>query len=139
MTREHRNINDVREWGEALPKGWYHVRIKAVKDRDENGNPILSKESQQPKVLIQNAVQEEPYVGTIIFDEPSLQPHALAKLKAYYKATGKGVFEDGSDDPEALIDAECFVLVEHEVYQGQTRMKIPPYGIKPISDGKPQS
>jgi hypothetical protein len=87
--------------------------------------------------MLQLSVQEEPYVGTLVFDEPSLQAHALAKLKAYYKSTGKGIAEDGSDDPEELLDGECYVKIEHEVYNNQVRMKVPPYGIKPLADGKP--
>jgi hypothetical protein len=138
MTREMRNINEVAEWGKALPKAWYHVRIKQVKDRAEDGSPLLSKESSQPMATAHLLVQEEPHVGALIVDNISLQPQALAKLKAYYKATGKGIFEDGSDDPEALVDGECFVFIETENYKGTERMKIAPYGIKPLSEGKPK-
>jgi hypothetical protein len=136
MTREMRGMQAVQKWGDVLPESWYHIRIASAKDKDEQGNPILS-DKEQPKAQLRLLVQEEPYVGASIFDEPSLQPQALAKLKAYYDATGQGIFEDGSDDPEALVNGECYVLIKHEVYQGVTRMKIPPYGIKPLSEGKP--
>jgi hypothetical protein len=139
MTRQHRNINSESEWGEALPKGWYHIRIAKVRDTEEDGSPLLSKESKNPIAEIQLKVQEEPHVGVVIMDYPSLQEGKMAKMKAYYTKTGQGILEDGSDDPELLLDAECYVLVEHEIYQGSTRMKIPPYGIRPLSEGKPRS
>jgi hypothetical protein len=137
MTREMRGMEHVQKWGEVIPEGWYHVRIASAIDKKEDGSPLLSEGKNQPKCSLSLLVQEEPYVGARVLDEPSLQPQALAKLKAYYDATGKGIFEDGSDDPEELVNGECYILVKHEVYQGVNRMKIPPYGIKPLSDGKP--
>jgi len=136
MTRADRGIQDAREWGEVLPEAWYHVRIKSAKD-NENGEQIVSKSSGNPICQLQLICQEEPFVGQMIFDEPSLQPHALAKLKRYYTCTGQGMFEDGTDDPEALKDGECYVKVEHETYEGTVRMKISPNGIRPLSEGKP--
>lgn len=130
MTRQNRNIADVQKWGDVLPEGWAKVRIAKA----EEG---MSKSSNQPMVNLTHVIQDEPFVGRYVFDNPSLQPHALAKLKAYYEATGQGMYEDGSDDPEALKDGECLILVEHEMYQGKQMAKIPPYGIRSIQDGIP--
>jgi len=131
MTRQNRNIANVEDWGEVLPEGWYHVRITKVEER-------TSESSGEPVAMISMKVQEEPFTGRLINDFASLQAHALAKLKSYYKATGQGIFEDGSDDPEALVDGECYVNVSHDMYKNQKRLRIAPWGVKSILEGKPE-
>ncbi len=124
------DMNKVQEWGELLPEDWYHIRIGKVEEGE-------SKESSEPTVYLILIGQEEPYVGAHIPDNCSLQPHALAKLKAYYKATGKGMLPTGGHDPEQLKDGECWVRLTHQVYKGVTRGSVPPWGIKSLADGKP--
>jgi hypothetical protein len=126
MTLQQTDMSKVEKWGEVLPKAWYAVRISKV----EEG---MSKQN-QPKVSLQLKVTSEPLVGRILFDEVSLQPHALAKLKAYYEAVGYKPGPEGHD-PETLLDRELFVLADQEVYEGITRNKIPPYGIRSLQDG----
>jgi hypothetical protein len=131
------NMADVREWGDLLPEDWYHVRISKIIEK-------LSVESQEPTVYLTLVCQEEPMVGQVIPDNCSLQPHALAKLKAYYSSTGKGLLPNGHD-PELLKDGECWVKLVHVMGKtksgtAEKRGSIPPYGIKPFpGDGKPLS
>jgi hypothetical protein len=122
-------MDAVQKWGEALPEDWYHIRVAKVTEAP-------SKESGEPCAFMQLLVQEEPLVGASILDHCSLQPQALAKLKAYYIAIGKGILPNGHD-PELLTDGECYVKVLHKQYKGETRMEIPPYGIRSLAEGKP--
>ena len=132
MALHRENMQDVPDWGEVLPEGWYHVRVTKGEERDSDNTPGA-------RVFAMNmTVQEEPFVGRVIFDPVSLQSHALAKLKAYYKAAGYTPGPEGHD-PEWLVEnhAEFYVQVTHDVYQGQTRMKVAPWGIRSLRDGKP--
>lgn len=129
MSLYNDDMNKVADWGELLPEDWYHVRIAKVTE-------AVSKESNQPVVNLQLVCQEEPFTGKTIPDICSLQPHALAKLKAYYKATGQGIMDNGHD-PELLMNAECWVKLMHKVYKSERRGEIPPYGIKSLLEGRP--
>jgi hypothetical protein len=121
------DMGKVESWGDVAPEGWYRVRI-------EKGEERLSKESGQPTWAIFMKVQNEPHVGRVLFDQPSLQPHALAKLKAYYTAVGYTPGPEGHD-PERLNGGELFVKIEHEMYQGEKRGKIAPYNIRSLQEG----
>jgi hypothetical protein len=121
------DMGKVEKWGETVPEGWYHVRV-------EKGEERMSEASGEPMWCLWLKVQNEPFTGRVIFDMPSLQPHALAKLKAYYDAAGY-VPDASGHDPDNLTGKEFYVLVQHETYQGQTRGKVPPYGIKSMQEG----
>lgn len=121
------DMSKVEKWGDVPPEGWYRVRV-------EKGEERTSEASGQPTWALWLKVQNEPHVGRIIFDQPSLQPHALAKLKAYYEAAGYKPGPEGHD-PERLNGTEFFVGVTHEVYEGQKRAKIAPYAIKSLTEG----
>lgn len=109
-------------------EGWYHVRISKV----EVG---VSKETNNPVVNLQLKIQDDgPSLGRVIFDNASLQPQALFKLKGYYNACGYKPGPEGHD-PEKLIDCECFIYVQHELYQGVTRAKVPPFSIRSLNEG----
>ena len=121
------DMGKVEKWGDVPNEGWYRVRI-------EKGEERSSKESNEPMWCLWLKSQQEPSVGRIIFDMCSLQPHALAKLKAYYEAVGYQPGPEGHD-PERLNGQELFVKVDHEVYQGEKRAKVAPYNIKSLSEG----
>lgn len=127
------DMSKVEKWGDLLPEGWYKFRVDKVKD-NEGGQPLLSKESSQPQVALYLKVQNEPFVGRIMVDYPSLQPHALAKLKAYYEACNYIPGPEGHD-PERLLGCEFFAKVDHDTYQGEKRPKISPFNIKSLQEG----
>lgn len=122
------DMSKVERWGDIANEGWYHVRIEKGELRDSKNTP-----GEQAWWLWLKA-QNEPFVGKLIMDNCSLQPQALAKLKAYYAAVGYNPGPEGHD-PEKLNGAELYVLVQHEVYQGDKRAKIVPWGIKSLTEG----
>ena len=130
MTIHTDNMSTVAAWGEALEPRWYRVRVSKVSEEtSDTGNPT---------VKLQLKVQDEgPNLGRVIVDFPSLQPHALAKLKAYYDAVGYKPGPEGHD-PERLLDGELYVKTDTEVYQGTTRNKVAPYNIRSIQQGPGQ-
>lgn len=133
MTYHPQDMDQVQEFGEVVPEDWYHVRVKNVKED-------LSKTSNEPTAYLQLVVQDEPFTGRMVLDTFSLQDQALAKAKAYYKATGLGTYPDKpGHDPELLIGGECYVKVQHQKSPSDAtvRANIPPWGIKSLADGRP--
>ncbi len=122
------DMSKVQSWGEVVPEGWYHVRIEKGELKDSANTPG------EHVWWLTLKVQNEPHVGRVLTDFCSLQPQALAKLKAYYAACGYNPGPEGHD-PDKLNGCECYVLVQHDMYQGTQRAKIAPYGIKSMSDG----
>ena len=129
------DMTKVEKWGDVAPEGWYKVRVEKVVDRAKSGEgPLLSDESNQPICMLYMKVQNEPHVGKLLMDIPSLQPHALAKLKAYYEAINYIPGPEGHD-PERLVGGELFIKWEHDTYKGEKRGKVAPYNIKSLNEG----
>lgn len=122
------DMSKAQVWGDVLPEGWYHIRVEKVELKESANTPG------EQVVWITGKVQNEPFVGRILTDFASLQPQALAKLKAYYNAVGYQPGPEGHD-PDRLIGGELYVLLQHDVYQGATRAKVVPYGIRSMQDG----
>ena len=122
------DMSSVAKWGENVPEGWYHIRIEKVEEKESTNTPG------ERVVWITGKVQNEPFVGRVITDFASLQAQALAKLKAYYSAVGYNPGPEGHD-PDKLIGTEVYVLVQEDVYQGQKRSKVVPWGIKSMQEG----
>lgn len=122
------DMSTVAAFGEALPEGWYRGRISEVSVEDSKNSPG------EKTLHVTLVCQDEPHVGRQLRDFPSLKASALGKLKNYYKAIGYNPGPEGHD-PDKLVGCEVYFKVEHEVYQGETKAKIPGYGIRAINDG----
>jgi len=128
------DMSQVPDPGDVPEPGVYRVRVSAVKTHDENGNQLLSKESQKPKIQLSLKVQSEGSMfGRVIPDSPSLEPTALFKLKAYYNAIDYK--PQGGHNPHKLLDGEFWILVEASTYKGKKSFNIPPWGIKSLTEG----
>lgn len=123
------DMTKVEKWGESLPEGWYHFRLTKIE------GPVKSKSSGEDQLIFTFKCQEEPFVGRNQMDFVSLQPHALAKLKSYYSAAGYNPGPEGHD-PDNILEAEYYLLLVEDTYEGQKRSKIPPWGIRAIEEGK---
>jgi hypothetical protein len=131
MSVHTNDMSQIAAPGEVIDEGWYHVRISKVEEGD-------SKQG-QPMVNLQLKIQTEgPMMGRMLFDNASLQPQALFKLKGYYKAINYNPGPEGHD-PEKLLDGECYVYAEHEVYEGVKRAKVPPWSIRSMTEGAGKS
>lgn len=128
------DMSSQRAAGDLIPEGWYHVRVREVKENtDENG---------ETRVQLQLIIQDEPLVGEMIFDQPSLNHKlGLSKLKTYYKAVGYNPGPEGHD-PEKLTNTEFYVAVEHNPgkpgtkNEGQMFTNIPAWSIRALQEGR---
>jgi hypothetical protein len=121
---------------DLMKEGWYRVRIAAVKETGDDGEVLKSKTGNEPIVDLTLKVQDEgEFLGRSFHDKPSLQSHALFKLKAYYKAVGYQPGQEGHD-PSKLLDGELYLFVSPGQYQGQPVLNIPPFSIRSLQEGK---
>jgi len=120
---------------ELIDNGWYHVRITDVKTKGDDGEQLMSKSGGAPIVQVTLKIQNEgPMLGRSFTDKPSLQSHALFKLKAYYSKCGYTP-GPGGHNPHKLLDCECYVFVTQGEYEGRPTLNIPPWGIRSIQEG----
>lgn len=122
------DMSKVAAPSEAVDEGWYHVRISKV-------DITTSISKGEPCVKLLMRIQSEgPMFGRTVPDTASLLPQALFKLKGYYNAVGYKPGPEGHD-PEKLLDGECYIYAQHDSYQGQPTIKVPPYSIRALQDG----
>lgn len=132
MALHTEDMSQVPDFGELVPEfEGYHVRVSKVEERESStGNPVA---------FINCKVQTEGEAfGRNISIIASLQPHALGTLKAVYKASGYTPGPEGHD-PEHIIDAEFYVNVVHEKYNGQDVAKVPNWSIRSLDQGPARS
>lgn len=131
------NMEQIQDWGDNVAPGvWYHVRVDKVKTHDTNGEQMRSKTSNEPICQFNLKVQDEPFVGKVVVIQPSLQAHALFQLKAVYKCAGYNPPPTGHN-PHKVLNAEFYIKPVEEMYQGEKRLKVPPFNMKPLSEGRP--
>jgi hypothetical protein len=130
------DMSTVRKAGDLVPEGWYHVRVKEVKE-------VTDESSQEVRAQIQMVIQgPESMIGESIFDRPGINHRlGLSQLKAYYAAVGYNPGPEGHD-PEKLTGTEFWVAVEHNEGKpgtknaGQTFANVPPWSIRSLNDGQ---
>lgn len=144
----HTNVNmeNVPNVGELRDRGAYLVRINEVKDTDDNGDQLLSKNSGGPICEFYCKIQDEgKWLGSQVKVTASLKENALFTLKAIYTAVGYKPGEEGHN-PEECLDQEMYMFIDHKEYddpnQGKRMVEeYPVWGFKSLTDGpaKPRS
>jgi hypothetical protein len=119
------DLTGVETGVKAIPEGTYSVKVAEAE--------IVESQSGNPMVKIVFEVTEGKQKGSKLFENVSLQPQALFKLKALLLALGYDIPDGAFDlDVTELLDLECEVEVAHEKYEGKNRAKIVEY----IIDGE---
>lgn len=114
------DFTDVPDSGfELIDKGTYSgvvfkIEMKAAKD---TGNPYLA---------FTIKLVDEKYPDRQVFTNMSLQPNALWKLKQTLKAIAPeiDVTSLAEIDTDDLLGRECVVVIDHSVYNGETRVNV---------------
>ena len=112
----------------VIPEGTYQVVVNEAKMGKSKEN--------KPKVAFEFEVSEGPNKGFKLFENCSLQPQALFKLKSLLMALEVDI-PDGAFDLNLkdLIGLTCEVEVGHEVYEGKKRARILEF-INPAESGE---
>lgn len=114
------DLSGVETSKKAIPEGTYEVVVnKAEQKKSKEGNPMISFEFE---------VTEGTHSGAKLFENCSLQPQALFKLKSVLLALGMDIPNKSFDlNLKDLIGLTCEVEVGHEVYEGKKRARILEY------------
>jgi len=102
---------------EALPDGRYSVIVSEVEER-------ISDTSQQPYLAWTFEVVAGEYKGRKLWNNTSLQPHALWKLKETFEALGMDTTKKITFVEKNLCGLRCDVILGQREWEGQTRNEV---------------
>ena len=114
------DLSGVEASRKAIPEGTYGVVVNGATQKDSrDGNPMIAFEFE---------VTEGAHKGAKLYENCSLQPQALFKLKSVLMALGMDIPNKAFDlNPRDLVGLTCEVEVGHEVYEGKKRARILQY------------
>lgn len=114
------DLSGVEASRKAIPEGTYEVVVNEVTQKDSrDGNPMIAFEFE---------VTEGANKGAKLYENCSLQPQALFKLKSVLLALGMDIPNKAFDlNLRDLVGLTCEVEVGHEVYEGKKRARILQY------------
>lgn len=114
------DLSGVEASRKAIPEGTYEVVVnEATQKNSRDGNPMIAFEFE---------VAEGAHKGAKLYENCSLQPQALFKLKSVLLALGMEIPNKAFDlNLRDLVGLTCEVEVGHEVYEGKKRARILQY------------
>ena len=114
------DLSGVETSRKAIPEGTYEVVVNEATQKDSrDGNPMIAFEFE---------VTEGAHKGAKLYENCSLQPQALFKLKSVLLALGMDIPNKAFDlNLRDLVGLTCEVEVGHEVYEGKKRARILQY------------
>lgn len=114
------DLSGVDTSRKTIPEGKYSLVVDlATQKNSREGNPMISFEF---------SVSEGKHQGFKLYENCSLQPQALFKLKSVLLSLGMDIPNKAFDlDLKDLIGLTCEVEVGHEVYEGRKRARILEY------------
>lgn len=122
--------------GRLLPEGQYQLELKEIeqKEGESSGEPYLEFTFE----VVNN--DDDSLNGTKAWDNLSLQPKALWKLRQFMEAGGHPTEDGPMDvDPDALIGTVVTVDIIHEDYKNKTKHRIGGYVLDNTADTAPSA
>lgn len=117
------NFSGVESGGRRCPDGEYQAEIfEAELEESKAGNPMI---------VAKWKITAGKYKGTTIYDQISLVPQALWKLKTLLEVLGVDPQEDDVEASEyvsEILEKEATIIVKNETYEGEDRPKVVGYG-----------
>ena len=114
------DLSGVETSRKTIPEGIYTLVVdSATQKNSQGGNPMI---------VFEFSVAEGKYQGSKLYENCSLQPQALFKLKSVLIALGLDIPNKAFDlDLKDLIGMTCEADVGHEVYEGKKKARILEY------------
>lgn len=117
------NFSGVESGGRRCPDGEYQAEIfEAELEESKAGNPMI---------VAKWKITQGKYKGTTIYDQISLVPQALWKLKTLLEVLAVDAQEDDVEASEyvsEIMEKEATIIVKNETYEGEDRPKVVGYG-----------
>lgn len=122
------DMEGVQSGGMSVPDGNYTAKIEEVEHTE-------SKSSGEPMLVLKWRVTSKKGKGTLLYDNISLQPQALWRLKMLLEGLDMEVPDSSMDlDLDELEGQETDIQVTNETYEGKKRSRITAYGDSASSD-----
>lgn len=114
------DMEGVESGGQIVDDGVYTAVIHEVEEKESSsGNPML---------VIKWKITSKKSKGALLWDNVSLTPQALWRLKGLLEALGEDVPDSSLDlDIDDLSGKECRVEIANEKYEGKDRPRISGY------------
>lgn len=123
------DLSGVESSRKTIPEGTYTLIVNAANQKNSSNN--------NPMIAFEFEVADGPYKGVPLYENCSLQPQALFKLKSVLEALGFEIPNKAFDlNLRDLIGLTCEVEVGHEVYEGKKRARILEYLTPDLDDGE---
>lgn len=121
------DLSGVESSRKTIPEGTYTLTVNAANQKNSSNN--------NPMIAFEFEVADGPYKGAPLYENCSLQPQALFKLKSVLEALGFEIPNRAFDlNLRDLIGLTCEVEVGHEVYEGKKRARILEYLTPDLDD-----
>ena len=121
------DLSGVESSRKTIPEGTYTLTVNAANQKNSSNN--------NPMIVFEFEVADGPYKGVLLYENCSLQPQALFKLKSVLEALGFEIPNKAFDlNLRDLIGLTCEVEVGHEVYEGKKRARILEYLTPDLDD-----
>lgn len=121
------DLSGVESSRKTIPEGTYTLTVNAANHKNSSNN--------NPMIAFEFEVADGPYKGVPLYENCSLQPQALFKLKSVLEALGFEIPNKAFDlNLRDLIGLTCEVEVGHEVYEGKKRARILEYLTPDLDD-----
>ena len=121
------DLSGVESSRKTIPEGTYTLIVNAANQKNSSNN--------NPMIAFEFEVADGPYKGVPLYENCSLQPQALFKLKSVLEALGFEIPNKAFDlNLRDLVGLTCEVEVGHEVYEGKKRARILEYLTPDLDD-----
>lgn len=123
------SMEGVEAGGKIIPDGKYLAEVESgeVKEGEESGKPYI-----EWKYKIVKGKQK----GGVVFDNTSLQPQALFRLRGLLECVGFEFPEEGKFkfDPSDIVGEQLTIDVVNDEFEGRERPKVASYGAADAAD-----
>ena len=128
------NFSGVESGGRRCPDGTYEAEIiSAELEESSSGNPMI---------VAKWKITDGKFKGVQLFDNISLVPQALWKLKTLLEALGIEPQEEdvaASEYASEMLEKGATIIVTNEKYEGEDRPKVTGYGEPEEGNGAEES
>lgn len=125
------NFSGVESGGRKCPDGEYQAEITSAEvEEAKSGNDMI---------VVKWKITEGKFKGTVLYDNVSLVPQALWKMKTLLEAIGIDPQEEdvaASEYASEMVEKTATILVTNETYEGEQRPKVTGYGTEGEAEGE---
>lgn len=121
------DFTGVEASSRSIEDGTYLATVTSVEEKESGDD--------QPYLLWKWQTKPKKGTGAVIFDNTSLQPQALWRLRLLLEAIGEEIIDGEMDlDPESYVGREAKLEITNEKYEGKNRPRIT--GFIALTDGE---